>query len=127
MHEVDEDFLDLTDTAATEAFFAEVGPPQILVNVAGGVCGQTHTPIDELSGEHWDTIVDADLRTGLHLHPGPMGRLRVEGQHQLWTSIATRRTGTPADVACGGRFFESPAADRFSGQTLSIDGRHSLF
>ena len=200
VHEVDKDSVDLTDTAATEAFFTEVGPLQILVNVAGGVCGQTHTPIDELSDEDWDTVVNANLRTAFtctraaarSMKPAGYGRIVTissgagrsvsltgiqaytsakaaqiaftrqlafelgqhgitvnciapgfvlsnpttqaqwdgygeEGQQQLLKSIATRRTGTPADIARGVRFFVAPEADWVSGQTLSIDGGHSLF
>ncbi len=63
VHRVDKAEVDLSDPAATEAFFAEVGTVQILVNVAGGVVGQTHTPIDELTDEAWDAVLDANLRT----------------------------------------------------------------
>ena len=63
VHRVDKAEVDLRDSAATEAFFAEIGTVQILVNVAGGVVGQTHTPIDELTDESWDAVLDANLRT----------------------------------------------------------------
>ncbi len=63
VHRVDKDEVDLSDSTATDAFFAGIGPVQILVNVAGGVVHQTHTPIDELSDEAWDAVVDANLRT----------------------------------------------------------------
>lgn len=50
-----------------------------------------------------------------------------EGQHALVERIATRRVGEPYDIARGVRFFASPGAGWISGQTLSIDGGHSLF
>jgi 3-oxoacyl-[acyl-carrier protein] reductase len=50
-----------------------------------------------------------------------------EGQQALLARIATRRTGTPEDIARGVRFFIAPAAGWVSGQILSIDGGHSLF
>jgi 3-oxoacyl-[acyl-carrier protein] reductase len=50
-----------------------------------------------------------------------------EGRQALLEKIATRRTGTPEDIARGVLFFVSPAAGWVSGQTLSIDGGHSLF
>lgn len=50
-----------------------------------------------------------------------------EGQRALVEKIATRRVGEPYDVARGVRFFASPRAGWISGQTLSIDGGHSLF
>ena len=51
VHGVDKDDVDLTVSADVEAFFAGVGDVDILVNVAGGVVGQTHVPIDELTDE----------------------------------------------------------------------------
>jgi 3-oxoacyl-[acyl-carrier protein] reductase len=41
--------------------------------------------------------------------------------------IATRRTGQPYDIARGVLFFVAPDAGWVSGQTISIDGGHSLF
>jgi 3-oxoacyl-[acyl-carrier protein] reductase len=51
----------------------------------------------------------------------------AEGQRALVEKIATRRIGAPEDIARGVLFFVSPAAGWVSGQTLSIDGGHSLF
>jgi 3-oxoacyl-[acyl-carrier protein] reductase len=50
-----------------------------------------------------------------------------DGQRALLDRIATRRIGAPEDIARGVLFFVSPAAGWVSGQTLSIDGGHSLF
>ncbi len=50
-----------------------------------------------------------------------------DGQRALLERIATRKTGTPADIARGVEFFVAPDAGWVSGQTLSIDGGHSLF
>ena len=50
-----------------------------------------------------------------------------EGQRALLERIATRKTGTPADIARGVEFFVAPDAGWVSGQTISIDGGHSLF
>jgi 3-oxoacyl-[acyl-carrier protein] reductase len=49
------------------------------------------------------------------------------GQQALLERIATRRIGSAEDIARGVLFFVSPAAGWVSGQTLSIDGGHSLF
>jgi len=200
VHEVDKDTVDLADAAATDRFFAGLGALDILVNVAGGVCGQTHTPIDELTDEAWDAVVDANLRTTFTctraaariMKPRGFGRIvniasgagrsvsltgiqaytsakagqigftrqmahelgqhgitvncvapgfvlsnpttqkqwesyGEEGQQALLANIATRRTGTPEDIARGVRFFVAPDAGWVSGQVLSIDGGHSLF
>jgi 3-oxoacyl-[acyl-carrier protein] reductase len=200
VHEVDRDDVDLTVSAAVEEFFAGVGDVDILVNVAGGVVGQTHVPIDEVTDEAWDAVVDANLRTtmnctraaarsmkrrgygrivnissgagrsvsltGIQAYAsskaaqigftrqmahelGPFGitvnciapgfvlsnpstqrqweSYGEDGQRALLERIATRRIGSAEDIARGVLFFVSPAAGWVSGQTLSIDGGHSLF
>ncbi len=200
VHGVDKEDVDLTVSAAVEDFFAGVGDVDILVNVAGGVVGQTHVPIDEVTDEAWDAVVDANLRTtmnctraaarsmkrrgygrivnissgagrsvsltGIQAYAsakaaqigftrqmahelGPAGitvnciapgfvlsnpstqrqweSFGEDGQRALLERIATRRIGSADDIARGVLFFVSPAAGWVSGQTLSIDGGHSLF
>jgi 3-oxoacyl-[acyl-carrier protein] reductase len=205
VHGVDKDDgggrgVDLTVSRDVEEFFAGVGDVDILVNVAGGVVGQTHVPIDEVTDEAWDAVVDANLRTTMNctraaarsmkrrgfgrivnissgagrsvsltgiqayasskaaqigftrqmahelgpdgitvncIAPGfvlsnPSTQRQWEsygaaGQRALVERIATRRIGAPEDIARGVLFFVSPAAGWVSGQTLSIDGGHSLF
>jgi 3-oxoacyl-[acyl-carrier protein] reductase len=199
-HGVDKEDVDLTVSADVEEFFAQIGDVDILVNVAGGVVGQTHVPIDEVTDEAWDAVVDANLRTtmnctraavrsmkrrgygrivnissgagrsvsltGIQAYAsskaaqigftrqmahelGPAGitvnciapgfvlsnpstqrqweSYGAEGQRALVEKIAVRRIGAPEDIARGVLFFVSPAAGWVSGQTLSIDGGHSLF
>ncbi len=200
VHEVDKDDVDLSVSAAVEEFFARVGDVDVLVNNAGGVTGQTHTPIDELTDTAWDAVVDANLRTTLNCtraaargmkrrrygrivtissgagrsvsltgiqayasakaaqigftrqlahELGPHGitvnciapgfvlsnpttqrqweSYGPDGQQALLDKIAVRATGTPEDIARGVLFFAAPSAGWVSGQTLSIDGGHSLF
>jgi 3-oxoacyl-[acyl-carrier protein] reductase len=200
VHRVDKDGVDLRDSAAVDAFFAALGEVHILVNNAGGVQGQTHTPIDELTDADWDAVVDANLRTAFNCtraaarlmkaarygrivnissgagrsvsltgiqaytsaKAGQIGFTRqmahelgqhgitvnciapgfvlsnpttqaqwdsygADGQAALAERIATRRTGTPYDIARGVLFFAAPDAGWVSGQTISIDGGHSLF
>jgi 3-oxoacyl-[acyl-carrier protein] reductase len=87
VHRVDKDAVDLRESSAVDAFFAALGEVRILVNNAGGVQGQTHTPIDELTDADWDGVL----------------------------------------IARGVLFFVAPDAGWVSGQTISIDGGHSLF
>jgi 3-oxoacyl-[acyl-carrier protein] reductase len=200
VHGVDKDDVDLSVSGAVEEFFAGIGDVDILVNVAGGVCGQTHVPIDELPDEAWDAVVDANLRTAMNCtraaarsmkrrrygrivtissgagrsvsltgiqayasakaaqigftrqlahELGPFGitvnciapgfvlsnpttqqqweSYGEEGQQALLERIPVRALGAPEDIARGVLFFVSSAAGWVSGQTLSIDGGHSLF
>ncbi len=50
-----------------------------------------------------------------------------EGQRRLVESIATRRLGTPEDIANGVLFFVAEKSSWVTGQVLSIDGGHSIF
>jgi 3-oxoacyl-[acyl-carrier protein] reductase len=50
-----------------------------------------------------------------------------EGQRALIEKIATRRLGKAQDVAYGVLFFVAEEASWITGQTLSIDGGHSIF
>jgi 3-oxoacyl-[acyl-carrier protein] reductase len=61
VHGVDKDTADLTSSGAVRDFFAGAGPVDILVNCAGGVCGQVGHPIEEVTDEDWRAVVDANL------------------------------------------------------------------
>ena len=54
-------------------------------------------------------------------------RYEEEGQRRLLESIATRRLGTPEDIAHGVLFFAAEESSWVTGQVLSIDGGHSMF
>ena len=54
-------------------------------------------------------------------------RYGAEGQQRLLEGIATRRLGTPEDIANGVLFFVADEASWVTGQVLSIDGGHSIF
>ena len=200
VHRVDREQVDLADASATAGYLRALGDVDVVVHSAGGVCGQTHTPIEEVSDGDWDAVVDANLRTAFNvvraLTPGmkrrSFGRIVTissgagrsvsltgvqaytsakagligftrqlawelgpygitanciapgfvlsnpttqkqwesygpEGQAELVARIATRRTGSAEDIARGALFFADPDAGWVSGQTLSIDGGHSLF
>jgi 3-oxoacyl-[acyl-carrier protein] reductase len=61
VHGVDLDTVDVTDAAQVGGFFASVGRIDILVNNAGGVVGQVGRPLEEVSEDDWQAIVDANL------------------------------------------------------------------
>jgi 3-oxoacyl-[acyl-carrier protein] reductase len=58
---IDKDDVDVTDPAAVKDFFAEAGNVDILVNCAGGVCGQVGHPIEHVSPGDWMAVVNANL------------------------------------------------------------------
>lgn len=50
-----------------------------------------------------------------------------EGQRTLLEAIATRRLGVPEDIAGGVLFLVAEESSWVTGQTISIDGGHSIF
>jgi 3-oxoacyl-[acyl-carrier protein] reductase len=63
VHGVDKADADLSSEAAVAAYFGTLGAVDILVNTAGGVVGQTGKPLEEVTGDQWSAIVDANLTT----------------------------------------------------------------
>ena len=61
VHGVDKDSADLTSPAAVREFFAAVGRVDVLVNNAGGVCGQVGRPLEEVPDGDWHAVVAANL------------------------------------------------------------------
>jgi 3-oxoacyl-[acyl-carrier protein] reductase len=51
----------------------------------------------------------------------------ADGQRAILERIATRRLGEPEDIANGVLFFVAEEASWVTGQTISIDGGHSIF
>ena len=186
---------DLTRKADVQTLVAEHGPFDILVHSAGGVCGQTGRPLEEVPEEDWDAIAGINMKaafllaqavapgmkargwgrivlissgaglgvslTGIQAYAaakaGEIGLARQLG-HELgkfgitvnsvapgfvrsnpsterqWEAygeagrkalverIATRRLGTPADIASAVLFLASEQAGWITGQTLAVDG-----
>jgi 3-oxoacyl-[acyl-carrier protein] reductase len=63
VHGVDRDSVDVTDRKQVEALLGRIGPVDILVNNAGGVVGQVGRPLEEVSDDDWQAVVDANLKS----------------------------------------------------------------
>jgi 3-oxoacyl-[acyl-carrier protein] reductase len=61
VHGVDLDTCDVVDSEQVAALVERIGRIDILVNCAGGVCGQVGKPLEEVSDEDWRAVVDANL------------------------------------------------------------------
>jgi 3-oxoacyl-[acyl-carrier protein] reductase len=63
VHGVDRDSVDVTDRKQVDALLGRIGPVDILVNNAGGVVGQVGRPLEEVSDDDWQAVVDANLKS----------------------------------------------------------------
>jgi 3-oxoacyl-[acyl-carrier protein] reductase len=63
VHGVDKDSVDVTDRGQVDALLERIDPVDILVNNAGGVVGQVGRPLEEVSDEDWQAVVDANLKS----------------------------------------------------------------
>ena len=61
VHGVDRDTCDVADSEQVAALVERIGRIDILVNCAGGVCGQIGKPLEEVSDDDWRAVVDANL------------------------------------------------------------------
>ncbi|MGH1523922.1 SDR family NAD(P)-dependent oxidoreductase [Leifsonia sp. L25] len=82
---VDRDTADLSDAGEVDEFFAALPAVDILVNSAGGVVGQTHTPVDELSEADWSAVLSANLQTMFHCSRAAAGRMKANGFGRIVT------------------------------------------
>lgn len=98
VHGIDKDTVDVTDSAAVNAFVEDVGPVDILVNNAGGVCGQVHHPIDEITDESWRTVVDANLTSTFNCIRAVAPVMRQRG----WGRIVNISSGAGRSVSLTG-------------------------
>jgi 3-oxoacyl-[acyl-carrier protein] reductase len=92
------DGVDITDSAAVNAFFAGAGPVDILVNCAGGVVGQVHHPIEEITDEAWAAVVNANLTGTFHCTRAVAPGMKERG----WGRIVNISSGAGRSVSLTG-------------------------
>lgn len=68
---------------------AEHGAPDILINAAGGVCGQVGTPLEEVEPEAWHRIFSANVDASLYLSQALVPAMKQTG----WGRIVTISSG----------------------------------
>ena len=98
VHGVDRDIADLSDPQAVAAFFAPLGTVDILVNCAGGVVGQVHQPLETLSIEDWQAVVDANLTSAFLCTRAVVTGMKAGG----WGRIVNISSGAGRSVSLTG-------------------------
>jgi 3-oxoacyl-[acyl-carrier protein] reductase len=98
VHGVDRDVADLSDPDAVSAFFAPLGTIDIHVNCAGGVVGQVGRPLEEVSVEDWQVVVDANLTSAFLCTRAVVPGMKAGG----WGRIVNISSGAGRSVSLTG-------------------------
>lgn len=94
----DREEMDVTDAESVERFVASAPPIDVLVNSAGGVLGQVHKPLEEVSDAEWQAVIDVNLTGTFHCV-----RAVVAGMKQRrWGRIVTISSGAGRGVSLTG-------------------------
>ena len=96
--------VDVTDESSIDAVVRVAGGADILVYVAGGVRGQKPRPLEEVSGDDFDAIVDANLKGTFLFAKAVAPAMKANGQGRIVTissraGLATSLTGIQSYVA----------------------------
>ncbi len=98
VHRADRDRADLANPLEVTRLFAELGPVEILVNCAGGVVGQTHRPLEEISDHDWQAVLDANLQSCFLCTRAAVPAMKQRG----WGRIVNISSGAGRSVSLTG-------------------------
>jgi 3-oxoacyl-[acyl-carrier protein] reductase len=98
VHGIDKDTVDVTDSAAVNAFVASIGGADILVNSAGGVRGQVGKPIEEVTDEQWRDVVESNLTGAFICVRAVVPTMKERG----WGRIVTISSGAGRSISLTG-------------------------
>lgn len=103
---------DVTDKAQVQAFVAEAvaatGRIDALVNDAGGLCGQSFVPLEELDQEAWHQVVNANLTSAFLCAQAATPAMKQAGYDRIvniasGAGLTTTVTGIQAYASAKGR------------------------
>jgi 3-oxoacyl-[acyl-carrier protein] reductase len=98
VHGVDKDECDVTDPNAVAWLLHRIGRVDVLVNCAGGVVGQVHHPLEEVSDADWRAVVDANLTSTFVCTRGVVPGMKAAG----WGRIVNISSGAGRSVSLTG-------------------------
>jgi 3-oxoacyl-[acyl-carrier protein] reductase len=88
----------VTDPVAVAAFAKGIDRVDVLVNCAGGVVGQVHEPIEDVTDEGWATVVDANLTSTFVMTRAVAAGMKEAG----WGRIVNISSGAGRSVSLTG-------------------------
>lgn len=74
---------DLSNRSAIHDLVTARGSFDILIHSAGGVCGQMGRPLEEISEDDWDTIVDINMKAGFFLAQAVAPHMKQQGYGRI--------------------------------------------
>lgn len=98
VHGVDRKEADLSNSSEVAHYFAHIGKVDILVNCAGGVVGQVHHPLEEVTDGQWREIIDANLQTTFFCTRAVVSAMKASG----WGRIVNISSGAGRSVSLTG-------------------------
>jgi 3-oxoacyl-[acyl-carrier protein] reductase len=98
VHGVDRDDVDVTSSSAVAEYVGSLERVDVLVNNAGGVCGQTGRPIEDVGDEDWRAVVDANLTSTFLCTRAVVPGMKARG----WGRIVNISSGAGRSVSLTG-------------------------
>ncbi|CAB4664938.1 MAG: SDR family NAD(P)-dependent oxidoreductase [Actinobacteria bacterium] len=98
VHGVDREQVDLSQSSEVNKYFAELGEVDILVNCAGGVVGQTHHPLEEITDADWHAILNANIQTTFNCTRAVITQMKAK----KWGRIVNISSGAGRSVSLTG-------------------------
>ncbi len=121
----DREEMDVTDAESVARFVASAPPIDVLVNSAGGVLGQVHQPLEEVSDADWRAVIDVNLTGTFHCVRAVVAGMKQRG----WGRIVTISSGAGRSVSLTGiqAYASAKAAQiNFTRQMAHELGPHSI-
>jgi 3-oxoacyl-[acyl-carrier protein] reductase len=98
VHRVDKADVDVSDRAAVAEYVSRIAAIDVLVNCAGGVVGQVHHPIEEITDDDWRAVVDANLTSTFVMTRAVAPGMKAAG----WGRIVNISSGAGRSVSLTG-------------------------
>jgi len=94
----DRDEMDVTDPISVANFVRAAPPIHVLVNCAGGVLGQVHKPLEEVTDDEWNAIIDVNLNGAFHCVRAVVAGMKA----RRWGRIVTISSGAGRTISLTG-------------------------